>query len=536
VLHEHIEATLHHLQTLFDVGVTAGLTDGELLEQFARRPGAAAEIAFETLVERHGSMVLRVCRGIVGNDQDAEDAFQATFFILARKSDGLWVRDSLAPWLHRVACRAAARVKSSTNRQRAIERRAAQIVAGDTEIECRDDWGQTLHEEVDRLPQYYRLPVVLCDLEGHSYETASRFLGCPIGTVKSRLARGRERLRHQLVRRGVAPSAGAIIPPALVPETIPAALWKSTIENVMRLKPGTAATTGAFSASVSAISEGVLKAMLLTKIRMAIAMTLVAGAAVAGLAILVRGASSEPLDQATPKPEPSKAEISATPASPAAKPTSTVVPPTAAASEPQQDSFEAPQRVTALGDIHKIWAYDPKSKTWHTYTAPKGVTIHSATSRSGQLVALMLSGEPILEIAVFAAKTGKWSRQALAEPAPIRNVEPVLGNNYAVYLLGRHAYAFSNATGKWSEQSFKEPGQQPYIQIAGRGFAIYHDSRSIYAFSASNGTWQTMEVEQGTSAQLEAGPANTVLIVNGGRLYSYDPNKARFEEVKTNED
>ena len=187
VPHPFDEATAEHLQTLFDVGVVAALSDRELLERFTHRRGQAAETAFAVLLERHGSMVLRVCRGIVSNEHDAQDAFQATFFILARKGDGLWVRDSLGPWLHRVACRAASRIKAATNRQRAILRRAAEVAAGQTEPEARDDWGWLVHEEVDRLPQYYRLPVVLCDLEGQSYETASRSLGCPIGTVKSRL-------------------------------------------------------------------------------------------------------------------------------------------------------------------------------------------------------------------------------------------------------------------------------------------------------------------------------------------------------------
>jgi DNA-directed RNA polymerase specialized sigma24 family protein len=121
VPNEHSEVALRHLQTLFEVGVLARFTDSELLEQFARRDGEPSEVAFTELVQRHGSMVLRVCRSVVGNNQDAQDAFQATFFILARKGDGLWVRDSIAPWLHRVASRAAGRLKVTRNRQRAIE-------------------------------------------------------------------------------------------------------------------------------------------------------------------------------------------------------------------------------------------------------------------------------------------------------------------------------------------------------------------------------------------------------------------------------
>ena len=176
------------------------------------------------------------CRAIVGNEQDAQDAFQATFFILARKSDRIWVRDSLAPWLHRVACRAAARIRASTTRQRAIERRAALIAVEQTELKVGDDFCRLVHEELNRLPKAYRLPVVLCDLEGHSYEAASRFLGCPIGTVKSRLARGRDRLRCRLVHRGVDSSSRAAILPALVREPIPSELARTTIESVIWIK------------------------------------------------------------------------------------------------------------------------------------------------------------------------------------------------------------------------------------------------------------------------------------------------------------
>ena len=117
-----------------------------------------------------------------------------------------------------------------------------------------------------------------------------------------------------------------------------------------------------------------------------------------------------------------------------------------------------------------------------------------------------------------------------------KELSPLATKAYAIYLTGRHAYAFSAVTGKWTQQALKEPGPDPFIQSSGPSYAIYHDSRSIHAFSAVTGTWKTMEVEKGTSAQLHDGPANTVIIVNGSRLYSYDPRKADFEEIKATED
>ena len=186
------------------------------------------------------------------------------------------------------------------------------------------------------MPQYYRLPIVLCDLEGHSYETASRYLGCPVGTIKSRVARGRERLRIRLVRRGVAPSAGAAILPAMTLETISAALSRSTAQSVMHLARGAEATAGAFSASVTALSEGVLKAMFWTRIRTAFAMSLVAGVAATGLGLLVSNAASEPRNQARQQPEPSKEQVSVAPAYPAANPDTPSVAQTGAATEPER--------------------------------------------------------------------------------------------------------------------------------------------------------------------------------------------------------
>jgi DNA-directed RNA polymerase specialized sigma24 family protein len=114
-----------YFSTLFDVGVHSGLTDSQLLERFATHRGEAAELAFAALIERHGPMVLRACRGILRDDHEAMDAFQATFLVLVRKRKSLWVRDSLGPWLHRVACRAAGRAHADATRRRRLERRTA---------------------------------------------------------------------------------------------------------------------------------------------------------------------------------------------------------------------------------------------------------------------------------------------------------------------------------------------------------------------------------------------------------------------------
>ncbi len=184
------------------------MADGQLLERYATGHGDAAEVAFAVLVERHGPMVLRTCRGVLRDDHEAMDAYQATFLILVRKGRSLWVRDSLGPWLHRVATRVAGQARAKKIRSLSLARRLAETAP--RAPEGSEELIRVVHEELDRLPDRYRLPIILCDLEGQTCAEAARHLGCPIGTIGSRLARGRERLRGRLVRRGLTPALGAM--------------------------------------------------------------------------------------------------------------------------------------------------------------------------------------------------------------------------------------------------------------------------------------------------------------------------------------
>jgi RNA polymerase sigma factor (sigma-70 family) len=228
------KASRVYLLTVFGEGTLAGLTDGQLLERFATRRGDAAELAFAALVERHAPMVLRACRAILRDDHDAMDALQATFLVLVRKGRSLWVRDSLGPWLHRVACRAAGRVRSDAARLRTLERRFAEAMRCRDDGDDRDILAAVVHEEVNRLPDRFRAPIVLCDLEGRTCEEAARHLGCPVGTIGSRLARGRDRLRGRLARRGLAPVVGTLIA-ALAAESRGAVILAATAESMTRL-------------------------------------------------------------------------------------------------------------------------------------------------------------------------------------------------------------------------------------------------------------------------------------------------------------
>lgn len=214
------------LATLFGGGTLGGLTDAQLLQRSSVRDGADSELAFTVLVERHGPMVLRVCRSIAGDS--GEDAFQATFLVLARKAGSLRVGDSLAPWLHQVAYRVATSARTAQLRRQRHERLAAHPGEPVVHERAPDDLAAIVHEEIQALPSAYRSVVALCYLQGLTHAQAAERLGCPAGTVQSRLARGRQRLRDRLVRRGLDPSAAIVSAASGSVRSVPVPLLDST--------------------------------------------------------------------------------------------------------------------------------------------------------------------------------------------------------------------------------------------------------------------------------------------------------------------
>ena len=296
---------VRHMSTLFEAGVVGGLTDGQLLERFAARGGAGAEAAFAALVERHGSMVLRVCRGILRDDHAAEDAFQATFLVLARKGGSLWVRDSVGPWLHRVTRRIAIHARAAADRRKAAEQRAAAMTSERRRGDSREhDLGPILDEEIDRLPDHYRMPVILCDLEGASYEEAARHLGCAVGTLKSRLARARERLRDRLTGRGVVPAPeglGFVLATRPAEAAVPVALMKSTVLAAARSVATSAAMGGMVPPLVVELTEGALKSMRLNMMMKIGGFVVASGVAMSGAGLLAARAPGEQPVQSVPR-------------------------------------------------------------------------------------------------------------------------------------------------------------------------------------------------------------------------------------------
>jgi RNA polymerase sigma factor (sigma-70 family) len=277
--------------------------DAELLTLFAARRDQAA---FEALVRRHGPMVLAVCRQLLADGHDAEDAFQATFLVLVRRAGSLRQPGLLASFLHAVAYRIALRARRYAARRHARERQGVEMAAAKPRD---DDLGRELrpllHEELGRLPEKYRAPVVLCYLQGKTNEEAARQLAWPVGTVKGRLTRARELLRARLTRRGLTLSAGAVamgLAQTTASGAVPAVLVCATVRAAMAA--GQAATAGVVSAQVAALSSGALRTMFLTRLLFTCAALIGLGLAGtgAGLFLCYSGAAQPPEGGAGARP------------------------------------------------------------------------------------------------------------------------------------------------------------------------------------------------------------------------------------------
>jgi RNA polymerase sigma factor (sigma-70 family) len=321
-------------------------TDARLLERFTRSGDADA---FASVVRRHGPMVLGVCRRVLGNDADADDAFQATFLVLVRKAASLRSREALANWLYGVAHRTALEARRAGARRRAKE---AQVVPREEASEAGwDDLRERLDQELARLPDKYRTVLVLCDLEGRGRTEVAARLGCPEGTVASRLARARTMLARRLGRCGPAASAGALAA-ALARHAAGAAvslpLMDLTVRTAKELTAGAATIAAVTSARVASLTEGVLKSMLLSKLR--IATVLLLGAALVGAATvgaLYQIHAGEPAAAA-------RADDPGAPGSPAPAP------------KPEAPELKEPKLRTVLG---------PHSVTYCVSLSPDGETL-----------------------------------------------------------------------------------------------------------------------------------------------------------------
>lgn len=294
-------ALVRQIDEVFRTGTLSGVPDGRLLERFVAQRD---EVALEVLIARHQSLVLGVCRRFLRDPNDVEDAFQATLLVLVRQARTIRVRDSLGPWLYGVAYRIAVRARANARRRESLDgsRLRAEAHPSEQGVELdRRELQPILYEELNGLPEQFRAPIVLCYLEGLTHEAAARQLQCPLGTVRSRLARGREKLQSRLSRRGVVCSAGLISSALFAKATSAALPHRSvgpTILAARRVAAG-AAIAEVASASVVALMEGVLKSMITTRIKYAAGALLVCG--ILGLGAVVQAYQAPPPPEDSPK-------------------------------------------------------------------------------------------------------------------------------------------------------------------------------------------------------------------------------------------
>ncbi len=286
---------LRHLRCVLQRKEGAGSPDADLLKHYV---GEGDEAAFAALVRKHGPMVLGVCRRVLRDPHDAEDAFQATFLVLVSKASVIRSPATLGNWLYGVAYRTALHARRAATKRRAKE--AAMPTRTETPEASWAELLPVLDQELEQLPEKYRGVIVLCQLQGKSRREAALLLGCPVGTVASRLARGLALLAKRLIRHGLSIPASALAV-LLSQETasadVPASVVSGTVKAASLFTGGTAAATGTISVKVAALTEGVLKAMLFTKLKATLAVVLILAFAATATTVLTYGTAAGQQDQ-----------------------------------------------------------------------------------------------------------------------------------------------------------------------------------------------------------------------------------------------
>jgi RNA polymerase sigma factor (sigma-70 family) len=282
------------IDALYAAGACGGLSDRQLLDRFVTCRDQVSELAFRVLVDRHGPMVMGVCRRYLIDSHDADDAFQATFLVLAKKAGSLRFDGSAGRWLHGVARRVAARARAQVLHRRQHERSAAGRLLCAVRAASPDpgelaELKAVVTEELARLPLRLQAAVTLCELAGASHEEAARRLGLPVGTVKSRLSRARARLRQRMIRRGLGPAdlASVLSLPRL---SVPEALIDVTSRAAACAASGPSIEGALISTPVAALTQGVLRTMLMTQLKL---MAAAAFVILTGSALLLTRATAQ---------------------------------------------------------------------------------------------------------------------------------------------------------------------------------------------------------------------------------------------------
>ncbi len=516
------------LELVAGSGTVAGLSDAELLQRFAarcERDRASAEVAFGAIVARHGTLVLGVCRHVLREPSDVDDAFQATFLVLVRKANAVRVKESLAPWLHGVAYRTAIKARSLSAKRR---NREAEIVRESNDEGSSDDHA-VLHEELNRLPEKYRSPVVLCHLEGLSHEEAARQLRWPVGTVSGRLSRARDLLRDRLTRRGLSASVVvAMLASTKAEASVPRSLLESTVQSAATLALG-----GSLSGTVWILTQGVLSAMLWNKLKVATLAVLAIGSlAVGGGYAFSQGPSGQPTAapavaetpkaEAAARPEPKKKGVDQ-------RRVNGQQPGMMGGGMMSAGMMGGPPQPSIAGSVNgsivvahgkeknKVWAtsLNPQIDNgtfgrWQAFTAPEGAEVSWTTNN--RLLATSQYDVTVKELAVFCADMGKW----MTTPLKTQDQEvhgPYLCPSSVVYVSGKFAYGYSAKIHVWNVVDLKAEGTP--MCISSPSATLLQQGGLLYVYNPESGAWTT-GVEVGPERDPQMGELDGKKDVPGG--------------------
>ncbi len=565
---------LGQLDRVFNQETVTGLDDDQLLKRFVVERD---EVAFAALVARHGPMVLGVCRRILHAEHDVEDAFQATFLVVVRRAKAIHDGGLVGHWIYGVAHRVAVRARANAARRYVHEQTLTAAQSGGESPSRegeRSELRGVLDEELARLPELLRVPLVLCYLEGLTHEEAARRLRWPVGTVRSRLARGRDKLRSRLIRRGLT-ADDATLTAAIAAQPVSSLLIDRTVRLSLAFSTQHATATALASATATALAKKVLHAMMLSKLKILGAATLASLVTLGGIqtyALQSGGAVGDHLST-TSGPQAKADDRRRTLFQSVAKIQGDLAESARINAELQKELNDLRAELESLRQPAGLPAPSKVSRpasgpaaTQNTGSPPgtlaglgggpiggfgggmggTGGPMMGGMGRGGaggerpryiQTSQLIVVSSPEGDtVTAYSTETGKAKLLRLAKARDTKlEVVPIVSQGLAaLYLKGpkiTRIAAFSALDGTWYPQDLREPVDQA-VPIVGTSLAAYGIGRRIYAFSPVAKRWDVLELPEGAVAKPAVGN-DAITCEHNGHLYVFSVKTGKWEDIDT---